>query len=89
MEFTVLHRLAAPLLQVSPLTEFFFWPRKDAWEELRLALEARPWISERDKVCALESVCVCVLCRKEGGEGPYLMRVTGLHVCDRCGFAIF
>jgi len=39
--------------QVSPLTEFFFWPRKDAWEELRLALEARPWISERDKVILL------------------------------------
>ncbi|GAX73130.1 hypothetical protein CEUSTIGMA_g583.t1 [Chlamydomonas eustigma] len=39
--------------QISPLTEYFFWPRKDAWEELRVALEARPWISERDKVVLL------------------------------------
>lgn len=39
--------------QVSPLTEFFFWPRKDAWEELKAALEARPWIAERDKVILL------------------------------------
>mmetsp|Transcript_5259 Transcript_5259/g.11525 ORF Transcript_5259/g.11525 Transcript_5259/m.11525 type:complete len:320 (-) Transcript_5259:430-1389(-) len=39
--------------QISPLTEFFFWPRKDAWEELKAALEARPWIAERDKVILL------------------------------------
>jgi 30S ribosomal protein 3 len=35
---------------VAPLTEYFFWPRRDAWEELRVAVEARPWVSEADKV---------------------------------------
>ncbi|CAL8468497.1 g8037 [Coccomyxa elongata] len=39
--------------QRSPLTEYFFWPRKDAWEELKSALESRPWVSERDKVLLL------------------------------------
>ena len=37
----------------SPVTEFFFWPRKDAWEELKAALEAKPWIGERSKVLLL------------------------------------
>lgn len=37
----------------SPVTEYFFWPRKDAWEELKAALEARPWIGERSKVLLL------------------------------------
>ncbi|KAG2446739.1 hypothetical protein HYH02_008300 [Chlamydomonas schloesseri] len=39
--------------QVSPLTEYYFWPRQDAWEELRINLESRPWISERDRIILL------------------------------------
>lgn len=39
--------------QKSPVTEYFFWPRMDAWEELRAALESRPWIDERSKILLL------------------------------------
>lgn len=39
--------------QKSPLTEFFFWPRTDAWEELKACLESKPWVSERDRVLLL------------------------------------
>lgn len=37
----------------SPVTEYFFWPRKDAWEELKDSLETKPWIQERDKIILL------------------------------------
>ncbi|KAL0034498.1 hypothetical protein WJX79_005458 [Trebouxia sp. C0005] len=37
----------------SPVTEYFFWPRKDAWEELKNTLETKPWIQERDKIILL------------------------------------
>ncbi|XP_057788602.1 30S ribosomal protein 3, chloroplastic-like [Salvia miltiorrhiza] len=36
-----------------PVSPYYFWPRKDAWEELKLMIETKPWISQKQKVILL------------------------------------
>ncbi|KAK9814868.1 hypothetical protein WJX73_000837 [Symbiochloris irregularis] len=35
--------------QRSPLTEYFIWPKRDAWDELKSCLDNKTWITEADK----------------------------------------
>jgi 30S ribosomal protein 3 len=37
----------------APLTQYFIWPRADAWEEMKISLESRPWVEDADKVFLL------------------------------------
>ncbi|CAA0827702.1 30S ribosomal protein 3-1- chloroplastic [Striga hermonthica] len=36
-----------------PVSPYYFWPRKDAWDELRVVLESKPWISRKQAVVLL------------------------------------
>lgn len=41
---------------MSPITGYFFWPRIDAWEQIKSDLEFRPWIQETEKIKILNTV---------------------------------
>ncbi|CAI5518075.1 unnamed protein product [Closterium sp. Naga37s-1] len=36
-----------------PVSSYMFWPRKDAWEELRELLESKPWLSRKRVIILL------------------------------------
>jgi len=38
-----------------PLTKFVFWPKSDAYDQIRLQLSTRPWILNEDKRRLLDS----------------------------------
>ena len=40
----------------SPLTSYFFWPRHDAWYQIKTELDSKPWISDHDKITLLTNV---------------------------------
>ncbi|CAH2072651.1 unnamed protein product [Thlaspi arvense] len=52
-----------------PLGPYYFWPRKDAWEELKALLESKPWISELHRVFLLnQATDIINLWQSSGGD---------------------
>lgn len=42
--------------KTTPLTEYFFWPQKDAWELVKLFLEKTSWISQAESIYLLNKI---------------------------------
>mmetsp|Transcript_32081 Transcript_32081/g.57445 ORF Transcript_32081/g.57445 Transcript_32081/m.57445 type:complete len:183 (-) Transcript_32081:23-571(-) len=39
----------------TPLTEYYFWPKVDAWEELKKTLDSKDWISETESIILMNT----------------------------------
>ncbi|KAL3621355.1 hypothetical protein CASFOL_036267 [Castilleja foliolosa] len=52
-----------------PLSPYYFWPRKDAWEELRVMLESKQWISKKEMVVLLNQATDIINLWQESGGG--------------------
>ncbi|KAJ9140718.1 hypothetical protein P3X46_031328 [Hevea brasiliensis] len=52
-----------------PLSPYYFWPRKDAWEELKTTLESKPWISQKQMIILLnQATDIINLWQQSGGN---------------------
>ncbi len=42
--------------KIIPITSYYFWPRNDAWKQLKLELDSKSWIPVQKKIIILNCV---------------------------------
>jgi 30S ribosomal protein 3 len=51
-----------------PVTEYFFWPRKDAWDELKDRLNSYSWVSQAEAISLLNQTTDLIQAWQEEDE---------------------